>query len=56
LDKSYNVSIELNQVEPVPAIPIMQLKNEETGKFNEIAFTTGKFNPLIVRKVLLGHY
>ncbi|KFF17759.1 hypothetical protein [Flavobacterium hydatis] len=45
LDKSYTVTVELKQVEPVPAIPIMQLKNEATGKFNEIAFTDGKFNP-----------
>lgn len=45
LEKSYKVIIELKQVEPVPAIPIMQLKNEATGKLNEIAFTSGKFNP-----------
>lgn len=45
LDKNYTVTVELKQVEPVPAIPIMQLKNEATGKFNEIAFTDGKFNP-----------
>lgn len=45
LDKTYNLSIQLKQVVPVPAIPIMELKNEETAKFNEIAFTTGKFNP-----------
>ncbi|MCC9064165.1 hypothetical protein [Flavobacterium piscisymbiosum] len=44
LDKSYKVTIELKQIIPVPAIPIMELKNEETGKFNEIVFTTGKFN------------
>jgi hypothetical protein len=54
LDKTYNVSIELKQVEPVPAIPIMQIKNEETGKFNEIAFTTGKFNPFNSQKSVIG--
>lgn len=54
LDKSYKVMIELKQVEPVPAIPIMQLKNEGTGKFNEIAFTTGKFNPFNSQKSVIG--
>jgi len=54
LDKSYKVTIELKQVEPVPAIPIMQLKNETTGKFNEIAFTTGKFNPFNSEKSVVN--
>lgn len=54
LDKSYNVTIELKQVEPVPAIPIMQLKNEQTGKFNEIAFSTGKFNPFNSQKSVIA--
>lgn len=56
LDKTYNVSIELKQVEPVPAIPIMQLKNEVTGKFNEIAFTTGKFNPFNSQKSVVAAF
>lgn len=54
LDKSYTVTIELKQVEPVPAIPIMQVKNEATEKFNEIAFTTGKFNPFNSEKSVVN--
>lgn len=54
LDKSYSFTIELKQVEPVPAIPIMQLRNETTGKFNEIAFTTGKFNPFNSEKSVIN--
>lgn len=45
LDKNYKMSIQLKQVLPVPAIPIMELRNEETTKSNEIEFTKGKFNP-----------
>ena len=45
LDKNYTITVQLKQVIPVPAIPIMELKNEVTGKFNEIDFTDGKFNP-----------
>lgn len=54
LDKSYSVTIALKQVEPVPAIPIMELKNELTGKANEIAFTTGKFNPFNNEKSVIA--
>lgn len=54
LDKSYYVTIELKQIEPVPAIPIMQLRNETTGKFNEIAFTIGKFNPFNSEKSVVN--
>ncbi|MCD9576641.1 hypothetical protein [Flavobacterium soyae] len=45
LDKNYKMSIQLKQILPVPAIPIMELTNEETTKSNEIEFTKGKFNP-----------
>jgi len=54
LDRSYKVTIELKQIIPVPAIPVMELKNEETGKFNEIAFTTGKFNPFNSEKSVVN--
>lgn len=54
LDRSYKVTIELKQIIPVPAIPIIELKNEETGKFNEIAFTTGKFNPFNSEKSVVN--
>lgn len=54
LEKSYTVTIELKQVEPVPAIPIMQLKNVGTGKFNEIAFTAEKFNPFNSEKSVVN--
>lgn len=45
LDKNYKISIQLKQVVPVPAIPIMEYKNDETTKSNEMEFTTAKFNP-----------
>jgi hypothetical protein len=45
LDKSYSVTAELKKVADPAAIPWIELRNETTGKFNEIAFTTGKFNP-----------
>lgn len=54
LDKSYKMSIQLKQVLPVPAIPIMELKNEETTKSNEIEFTKGKFNPFNNEKSVIA--
>lgn len=54
LDKNFTISIELKQILPVPAIPIMELKNEGIGKFNEIEFTTGKFNPFNSEKSVVN--
>lgn len=54
LDKSYSLIVELKQVLPVPAIPIMLLKNEGTGKFNEIEFSFGKFNPFNNEKSVIA--
>ncbi|PAM94907.1 hypothetical protein B4N84_10710 [Flavobacterium sp. IR1] len=54
LDKSYSLTVELKQVLPVPAIPIMLLKNEGTGKFNEIEFSFGKFNPFNNEKSVIA--
>lgn len=45
LDKSYTITAELKKVADPAAIPWIELRNEATGKFNEIAFTSGKFNP-----------
>jgi hypothetical protein len=45
LDKSYTITAELKKVADPAAIPWIELRNETTGKFNEIAFTDGKFNP-----------
>lgn len=54
LDKSYKITVELKQTLPVPAIPVMVVKNEETAKFNEIAFSTGKFNPFNHEKSVIN--
>lgn len=59
LDKNYIITVQLKQIVPVPALPIMEIKNESTGKFNEFEFTEGKFNPFNheknVVKALIEH-
>lgn len=45
LNKNYTVTVQLKQIVPVPAVPIMELRNETSGKLNELEFTAGKFNP-----------
>lgn len=53
-DKSYTVTAELKKVADPAAIPWIELRNEATGKFNEIAFTDGKFNPFNYGKSIVN--
>jgi hypothetical protein len=56
LDKSYTVTAELKKVADPAAIPWIELRNETTGKFNEIAFTAGKFNPFNYGKSIVNAF
>lgn len=56
LDKSYSVTAQLKKVADPAAIPWVELQNEATGKFNEIAFTTGKFNPFNYGKSIVNAF
>ncbi|OAZ05260.1 hypothetical protein FLB_03510 [Flavobacterium succinicans] len=53
LDKNYIITVQLKQIVPVPAVPIMEIRNESTGKLNELEFTDGKFNPFNHEKNLV---
>lgn len=54
LDRSYTIIAEFKKIADPAAIPWIELRNESTAKFNEIAFTVGKFNPFNNEKSLIA--